>query len=345
MCCLDLNVAWFTLKRSLVIVDVPCYCLCCTIGALCCECQLRVHHVTRLQPQKDVLPSHHQSYLIYEFECRNCVIWYVGRAAKRLSSRIRQHVPLHLLPEDSGAHADRLTRGRPRKSPETEDLAPQVAIIAEETLSEANETDSAAQGPAPLTAVASGMSLATADGANPTVVEDALSGLVDGTAGRADVEQSTLRPSLPRACKKSWTPQVQLKGKPRPPSEHKRWKQLLWCLRVEHGWLKFSQPELLFHERVRWPQTQSQKTRRRKCYQKRSHHMRNQRRSLLTTSPRWPGTLPKTKVVHWLTVTIRFVSSVFARWLQTLRSWRLFSTEPLRAEVLDCTHLQLSRHR
>ena len=38
--------------------------------------------------------------------------------------------------------------------------------------------------------------------------------------------QSTLRPSLPRACKKSPTPQVQLtgkpKGKPKPPSERKR---------------------------------------------------------------------------------------------------------------------------
>ena len=76
------------------------------------------------------------------------------------------------------------------------------------------------------TAVASGMSLATPDGANPTVVEDSLSGLVEGTAARADVEQLTLRPSLPRACKKSRTLQVQLtgkpKGKPKPPSERKR---------------------------------------------------------------------------------------------------------------------------
>ena len=66
------------------------------------------------------------------------------------------------------------------------------------------------------------MSLATADGANPTVVEDALSGLVEGTAARADVEQS----SLPCAFKKSRTLQVQLtgkpKGKPKPPSERKR---------------------------------------------------------------------------------------------------------------------------
>ena len=151
-------------------------------------------------------------------------------AAQRLSSPMRQHVPLHLLPEDSGARADRPIRGRPRKSPETEDLVPEVAIIAEETLSEANETDSAAQGPVPLTAVASGMSLAAADVANQLVVDDhdalLASGLVGGTAGRADVEQSTLRPSLPRACKKSRNPLVQLtgkpKGKPKPPSEHER---------------------------------------------------------------------------------------------------------------------------
>ena len=165
---------------------------------------------------KDVLPSQHQSNLIYEFECRNCVSRYVGRTAQRLSSRIRQHVPLHLLPEDSGARADRPTRGRPRKIRETEDLVPAVTIIAEETLSKANDTDSAAQGTVSLSAVASGLSLATADGVNTgtTVVEDSLSVAVEGTVAKADVEQSKLRPSLPRACKKGRTPQVQHTGKP-----------------------------------------------------------------------------------------------------------------------------------
>ena len=110
---------------------------------------------------------------------------------------------LHLLPVDLGARADRPTRGRPRKIPETEDLVLEVTIIAEETLSEANVTNSAAQGTVPLTAVASGMSLATADGANPLVVWDTLSVEVEGTAAQAAVEQSTLRPSLPRACKKT----------------------------------------------------------------------------------------------------------------------------------------------
>ena len=54
--------------------------------------------------KKDVLPSNQQSNLIYEFECRHCVSRYVGRTTQRLSSRIREHVPLHLLPEDSIDH-------------------------------------------------------------------------------------------------------------------------------------------------------------------------------------------------------------------------------------------------
>ena len=62
--------------------------------------------------RKDALPTHQKSNLIYEFECRNCSSRYVGRTAQRLSSRIRQHVPLHLLP--SGARSQRPTRGRPR---------------------------------------------------------------------------------------------------------------------------------------------------------------------------------------------------------------------------------------
>ena len=69
------------------------------------------------------------------------------------------------------------------------------------------------------------MSLATADGVNPTVVEDSLSVAVEGTVAQADVEQSKLRPSLPRTCKKSRTPQVQHtgkpNGKPKLPSERK----------------------------------------------------------------------------------------------------------------------------
>ena len=65
--------------------------------------------------RKDILPSNQRSNLIYEFECRICDSRYVGRTTQRLDARIRQHVPLHLLP--SSARVLRPTRGRPRKSP------------------------------------------------------------------------------------------------------------------------------------------------------------------------------------------------------------------------------------
>ena len=64
--------------------------------------------------KKDTLPTHQKSNLIYEFECRQCEGRYVGRTLQRLNSRIRQHVPLHLL--TSEARALRPTRGRPRKA-------------------------------------------------------------------------------------------------------------------------------------------------------------------------------------------------------------------------------------
>ena len=62
--------------------------------------------------RKDTLPSPERSHIIYEFECRNCGSRYVGRTFQKLSMRIRQHVPLHLLTPD--ARASRPTRGRPR---------------------------------------------------------------------------------------------------------------------------------------------------------------------------------------------------------------------------------------
>ena len=61
--------------------------------------------------KKDVLPAHQKSNLIYEFECRKCSSRYVGRTTQRLSTRIRQHVPVHLLPPES--RSLRPTRGRP----------------------------------------------------------------------------------------------------------------------------------------------------------------------------------------------------------------------------------------
>ena len=71
----------------------------------------RAFHLT-----KDVLPTHHKSNVIYQFECRRCESRYVGRTVQRLNARIRQHVPLHLL-TTSTALAQRPTRGRPRKNP------------------------------------------------------------------------------------------------------------------------------------------------------------------------------------------------------------------------------------
>ena len=62
---------------------------------------------------KDTLPTQQRSSLIYEFECRGCESRYVGRTLQRLTARIKQHVPLHLL--TNNARALRPTRGRPRK--------------------------------------------------------------------------------------------------------------------------------------------------------------------------------------------------------------------------------------
>ena len=64
--------------------------------------------------RKDVLPSHLLSHLVYQFECRNCDSRYVGRTLQHLSARIKQHVPLHMLPD--AAKAKRPKRGRPRKN-------------------------------------------------------------------------------------------------------------------------------------------------------------------------------------------------------------------------------------
>ena len=146
------------------------------------------------------------------------VRWQVD---KKKSKHNETLVPLHLLPEDSSARADRPTRGRPRNFPETQNLVPEATNCVEETLSGANKTDAAAQGTVPL-AVACGESI-TSDGANLTVVGDALSVAVEGAAAQADVERPKLRPSLPQACKKSRTSQFQLtgelKGNPKPPTD------------------------------------------------------------------------------------------------------------------------------
>ena len=42
--------------------------------------------------KKDVLPSHHQNNVIYQFVC-HCDSRYVGRTSQRLEERIKQHIP------------------------------------------------------------------------------------------------------------------------------------------------------------------------------------------------------------------------------------------------------------
>ena len=64
--------------------------------------------------KKDVLPTSEQSHVIYQFECRHCESRYVGRTLLHLNARIRQHVPLHLVPVSQ--RASRPRRGRQPKS-------------------------------------------------------------------------------------------------------------------------------------------------------------------------------------------------------------------------------------
>ena len=63
--------------------------------------------------KKDILSTTFFSKLIYSFECRFCDSRYLGRTIQHLHARIRQNVPLHLLPP--GARKDRQQRGRPPK--------------------------------------------------------------------------------------------------------------------------------------------------------------------------------------------------------------------------------------
>jgi len=68
-----------------------------TSAVKCCffSVEPRVVFMTRqLLPatKKDVLPSHHQSNVIYHFVC-HCDSRYVGRTSQRLEERIKQHIP------------------------------------------------------------------------------------------------------------------------------------------------------------------------------------------------------------------------------------------------------------
>ena len=59
--------------------------------------------------------SHLLSHLVYQFECRNCDSRYVGRTLQHLSARIKQHVPLHMVPD--AAKVKHPKRWRPHKNP------------------------------------------------------------------------------------------------------------------------------------------------------------------------------------------------------------------------------------
>ena len=63
--------------------------------------------------RKDALPIPQQSSIIYNYECLQCKSRYIGRTLQHLGARIRQHVPLHLLP--SSVQSSRPRRGRPPK--------------------------------------------------------------------------------------------------------------------------------------------------------------------------------------------------------------------------------------
>jgi len=67
---------------------------------VCCEALVLFRWTTyrfstrQLLPvtKKDVLPSHHQNNVIYQFVC-HCDSRYVGRTSQRLEGRIKQHIP------------------------------------------------------------------------------------------------------------------------------------------------------------------------------------------------------------------------------------------------------------
>ena len=126
--------------------------------------------------KKDVRPSHQQSNLIYEFECQNCVSRYDGRTAHRLFSSIRQHVPLHLLPEDSSARADRPTLGELKRYPKrTIRFQKQPSVWLKKRCLKQMRRIPQPKERFPL-AMANGKTLATADGVNPTLVGRTLRG-------------------------------------------------------------------------------------------------------------------------------------------------------------------------
>ena len=58
---------------------------------------------------KDLLPSHHHSNVIYQFVC-HCDSQYVGRTSQRLEERIKQHVPRSIANPPASHNSQSLSR-------------------------------------------------------------------------------------------------------------------------------------------------------------------------------------------------------------------------------------------
>eukprot|EP00117_Sycon_ciliatum_P009843 scpid93496/ scgid1812/ len=80
------------------------------------------------------------SNLIYFFQCRNCENRYVGRTFQHLGARIRQHVPLNLVPV--AARGSRPRRGRPPKCPVQSVSEVDLSKSAVDTLADASSFSS-----------------------------------------------------------------------------------------------------------------------------------------------------------------------------------------------------------
>ena len=72
------------------------------------------------------LPTPSISNIIYLYECRRCESQYVGKTAKNLIARIKQHVPRHLLPQTADGPQTK-KRGRPPKSTIDVDFSSEIA--------------------------------------------------------------------------------------------------------------------------------------------------------------------------------------------------------------------------
>ena len=92
--------------------------------------------------KKDVLPTLSKNNLIYFFQCRNFENRYVGRTFQHLGARIRQHVPLNLVPV--AARGSRPQRGRPPKCPVQSVAEVDLSKSAVDTLADASSFSSGA---------------------------------------------------------------------------------------------------------------------------------------------------------------------------------------------------------